>query len=83
MGKSIAQFPVYPGVRSVVVVEVERVADSCGFAVPLYEYQGERPQLIAYAEKKWPEGMEQYKAQKNRTSIDGIAGIRSAGGEGR
>lgn len=78
----ISHFPEYPGVRSVVVVDVERVADSCGYAVPLYDYKGERSQLIAYAEKKGPEGMEQYKAQKNKVSIDGFAGLRSAGGDG-
>jgi hypothetical protein len=74
----LASFPGYPGVRSVVVVAVERAADSCGYAVPLYEFKGERSQLIAYAEKKGPEGMEVYKAAKNRRSIDGLAGIRSA-----
>lgn len=79
----IAQFPEYPGVRSVVVVDVERVADSCGFAVPLYEFKGERSQLIAYAENKGPEGMEAYRAAKNRRSIDGLAGLRSAGESGR
>ena len=79
----IDRFPEYPGVRSVIVVDLERVADSCGFAVPLYEYRGERSQLIAYAEKQGPEGMEQYKSQKNRESIDGIAGLRSVGGDGR
>ena len=79
----IERFPEYPGVRSVIVVDVERVADSCGFAVPLYEYKGERSQLIAYAETKGPEGMEKYKAQKNRASIDGIAGLLSAREEGR
>ena len=82
-GRLIAEFPNFPGVRSVIVMDVERVADSCGFAVPLYEYQGERPQLIAYAEKKGPEAMEEYKARKNRASIDGLAGLRSAVGEGR
>ena len=82
-GGLIAKFPDYPGVRSIIVVEIERVADSCGYAVPLYEYKGERSQLIAYAEKKGPEGMEQYKAQKNKASIDGIAGLRSAGGDER
>jgi Pyridoxamine 5'-phosphate oxidase len=82
-GGLIAEFPEYPGVRSVVVMDVERVADSCGFAVPLYEYQGERSQLIDYANKKGPEGMEQYKAQKSRASIDGIAGLRSVRGDGR
>jgi hypothetical protein len=78
-GGLIARFPEYPGARSVVVVDVERIADSCGFAVPLYEYKGERSQLIAYAKNKGPEGMEEYKAKKNRASIDGIAGLRSAG----
>ena len=71
----IARFPEYPGARSVVVVDVERVADSCGFAVPLYEYRGERSQLVDYANKKGPEGMERYKARKNRVSIDGLVGF--------
>jgi hypothetical protein len=79
----IARFPEYPGVRSVIVVDVERISDSCGYAVPLYEYQGERSQLIAYANEKGPEGMEEYKAKKNRASIVGLAGLRSASGDGR
>ena len=72
----IARFHDYPGARSVVVVEVERVADSCGFAVPHYEYRGERSQLVDYANKKGPEGLEKYKSQKNRKSIDGLEGLR-------
>jgi hypothetical protein len=67
----------------VVVVALERIADSCGFAMPLYEYKSERSQLIDYAQKKGPEGLEPYKAQKNRASIDGIAGLRSAESDGR
>jgi hypothetical protein len=78
----IAQFPDYPGTRSVIVMTVERIADSCGFAVPLYEYKGERSQLIDYANTKGPEGLKQYRYQKNRVSIDGIAGLRSAGDDG-
>jgi hypothetical protein len=77
----ISRFPEYPGVRSVVVVDVERIAESCGYAVPLYEYQGERSQLIDYAERKGPEELVRYRAEKNRASIDGLAGLRSAGGE--
>ncbi len=75
----IAEFPEYPGIRSVVVMELERIADSCGFAVPLYEYKGERSQLIDYAEKKGPDALATYRAEKNRSSIDGIAGLRSPG----
>ena len=73
----IAHFPEYPGARSVVVMEVERIADSCGFAVPLYEYKGERSELIDYALKKGPDGMEEYKARKNTKSIDGLDGLES------
>jgi hypothetical protein len=76
----IARFPDYPGARSVVVVDVERIADSCGYAVPRYEYKGERSQLIDYAVRKGPEGLEQYRAQKNRASIDGLQGLRPTGG---
>jgi Pyridoxamine 5'-phosphate oxidase len=79
----IAGFPEYPGVRSIVLVDVERIADSCGYAVPLFEYKGERSQLIAYAKNQGPEAMEEYKARKNKASIDGIAGLRSTGEEVR
>src|SRR4051812_25026697 len=72
----IARFPGYPGARSVVVVELERIADSCGFAVPLLEYKGERSRLLDHAENKGPEGLHQYRAQKNRESLDGLAGLR-------
>ena len=53
------------------------------YAVPLYEYQRERGQLIDYAERKGPEELVRYRAEKNRASIDGLAGLRSAGGEER
>jgi hypothetical protein len=79
----LAHFPEFPGARSVIVVEVERIADSCGFAVPLYEYRGERPQLLDFAESKGPDGLDTYKARANRASIDGLAGLRSAQGPGR
>lgn len=77
----IALFPEYPGARSIIVVDVERVADACGYAVPLFEHKGERSQLIAYAEKQGPEGMEEYRSRKNRQSIDGLAGLKSFGGD--
>src|SRR5262249_23523495 len=41
-GGLVAQFPGHPGARSVVLVEVERIADSCGYGVPLYQYAGDR-----------------------------------------
>jgi hypothetical protein len=74
----IAGFPRQPGARSVVLVTVDRIADSCGFAVPLYEYRGERTTLLDWAGRKGSEGLEHYRAQKNSKSIDGLDGLRSA-----
>ena len=70
-----ARFPSHhEGVRSVIVVDVERVSDSCGYGVPEYEYVGERTQLPAWTRKKGPDGLVQYRAEKNRASIDGLPG---------
>ncbi|NRA00738.1 MAG: pyridoxamine 5'-phosphate oxidase family protein [Myxococcales bacterium] len=71
-----ANFPKYDGVRSVIVVDVHRISDSCGYGVPLYEYQGERTQMVAWAEKKGPEGLERYKAENNAESLDALPGLR-------
>jgi hypothetical protein len=73
-----AMFPDYPGVRALVIVDLQRIADSCGFAVPRYEYVGERPQLIDYAVKLGADGLRRYRSQKNRASIDDIDGLPSA-----
>jgi hypothetical protein len=78
----LARFPPQVGERSVIILEIDRIADSCGFAVPVYEYRCERTQLNDYARRKGPDGMEKYKAEKNRESIDGLEGLaRLAGAE--
>jgi hypothetical protein len=64
--------------RAVIVVEVDRVADSCGYGVPLMGYEGERPHMQAWAEKKMrvgPEAIEEYKAEKNSVSVDGLPAL--------
>jgi hypothetical protein len=70
-----ARFPEAPGVRSVIIVHVDRVSDSCGYAVPLYEYKGERDTLANWAEKKGEEGLAAYQRDKNKTSIDGLPAL--------
>lgn len=71
------QFPPLDGARAIIVVEDLRVSESCGFGVPLLKYTKERTQLPAWTHKKGLEGMKQYRAEKNRTSIDGLPGISS------
>jgi len=74
-------FPEHPGARSVVLVELERIADSCGYGVPLFEFAGERTQLPAWVRRKGEEGIARYKRQKNSQSIDGLPGLRGDGKE--
>jgi hypothetical protein len=65
--------------RCVVRVDVERIADSCGFGVPLMDYVGERPNSRRWAEgklaKAGPDAIEQYKVEKNTLSIDGLPAL--------
>jgi hypothetical protein len=65
--------------RAVIVVEVERIADSCGYGVPLMSYAGEREHAEKWAEKKLrvggETGIDDYVAEKNVTSIDGLPAL--------
>jgi len=64
------------GSRATIVVEVDRIADSCGYGVPLMQYEGERPQRLAWLESKQRHGeLEAYVAENNRVSIDGLPGL--------
>jgi len=72
-----AKFPPFTGARAVVVVTVERAADSCGFGVPMYAYQGQRKQLVEWADKKGAAAVKQYAAKNNRQSIGGLPGLRN------
>lgn len=63
------------GVRSVITVEVERVADSCGYGVPLMEFRRHRPTMDQWSARKGAEGVREYWVEKNRVSIDGLASV--------
>jgi hypothetical protein len=66
-------------VRSVIEIEVTRVADSCGFVVPRMDYVGERDQLYRYAEnrlrKEGSDAVRAYVTANNAESIDGLEGL--------
>jgi hypothetical protein len=61
--------------RSFVVVDVERVSDSCGYGVPLMTFEGHRHKLERWAKKMGADGLARYTATKNRVSIDGLPGV--------
>lgn len=66
------RFKPLPGARQIILLQIETVQTSCGFGVPLYDYDGERNTLKDWAEKKGEEGLRQYWRDKNQTSIDGL-----------
>ncbi len=68
-------FPTNPGTRAFVHIRVDRVSDSCGFSVPLYQFQSQRDTLDRWAATKTPEELKAYRAAKNRQSIDGLPAL--------
>jgi hypothetical protein len=64
------------GVRSIVVVDVQRVADSCGYGVPFMSFEGHRPTMDQWSTRKGEEGIRAYWAEKNTESIDHLEGIQ-------
>jgi hypothetical protein len=66
-----------PGVRAVIAVTAERISDSCGFAVPFMDYQGDRGLHADYFGRKSDEQFAAYCAAKehNGTSIDGLPAV--------
>ncbi len=67
-----SHFPPHPGIRAFIHLAITRVSTSCGFGVPLLEFRQRRDQLERWATSKGPDGLEAYRAEKNRKSIDGL-----------
>jgi hypothetical protein len=67
-----ARFSETRGARAVIVVDVERVSDSCGYGVPQMDFAAERHLLPEHMERKGSDGLLDYRRRKNRTSIDGL-----------
>ncbi|MBP6507418.1 MAG: pyridoxamine 5'-phosphate oxidase family protein [Opitutaceae bacterium] len=73
------KFPALVGLRTIIRIKVERVADSCGYAVPLYDFVQPRDVLDKLGEKLGPAGLADYRRRRNTASIDGLPGLRNAG----
>ncbi len=68
-------FPDLPGQRSIIVLEIDRIADSCGWSVPVYEYVEDRSTLIEWAERTPDDKMRKAQLGYNMESIDGLPGL--------
>lgn len=64
----------HPGVRAGIVIDVERIADACGFSVPYYDLIDERPVLDAHHAKS--DAKRYLRAvERNLHSIDGLPAL--------
>ena len=71
----LAQFPPYPTVRSIILLDVQRVADSCGYGVPFMDFCADRGDSKAYLRKTSDTALHNYLRTNNQASIDGLPGL--------
>ncbi|SOD75146.1 pyridoxamine 5'-phosphate oxidase [Jatrophihabitans sp. GAS493] len=65
------------GVRSIIVIDADRISDSCGYSVPKMEYVADRDILDLHQLKKPAEFYEDvYAVERNATSIDGLPALQ-------
>ncbi len=63
------------GQRSIIVVDLDRISDSCGYSVPLMDFRGDRDVLDRDQERRDDGYFPRYWQQKNSVSIDGLPGM--------
>lgn len=65
-------FTLYLGARQIIVADITTVQTACGYAVPLFGYQGQRETLLKWADAKGEDGLASYQSQKNAQSLDAL-----------
>ncbi|MBD3649586.1 MAG: pyridoxamine 5'-phosphate oxidase family protein [Pseudomonadales bacterium] len=75
----IGEFPDMRGTRSIIKLNVTRIADSCGWGVPRYEYQGDRDTYFKFADSLSDDEMAQARKEGNAHSIDGLPALSRFG----
>ena len=70
-----ALFPDFPKARAVITADITRIADSCGWGVPFYEFRGERDQLVRVNAHRTDEDWRERRYASNAHSIDGLPGL--------
>jgi hypothetical protein len=65
--------------RSIIEIDVHRIASSCGYGVPLMGFEGIREHTDLWVDKRLkqhgPDGVVRYMEEKNLESLDGLPGL--------
>ncbi len=70
-----SKFTKFKSTRAIIVVGIKRVADSCGFGIPVYHFHQQRDTLINWAENKGEKGIIAYQMEHNKQSLDNLMGL--------
>jgi hypothetical protein len=65
-------FPTLPGERQIILLDIDSIMETCGFAVPLFDFKADRTLLPEFACNMGDERMDEYRHKRNETSIDGL-----------
>ncbi|MGF1598939.1 MAG: pyridoxamine 5'-phosphate oxidase family protein [Acidimicrobiales bacterium] len=71
----IAHFDDEPGARAIIELDIARIQTSCGYSVPLMEYQRERPTLRQWSARRSEAELATYRREHNTQSIDGLPAL--------
>jgi hypothetical protein len=61
--------------RAIIVVAIDRIADSCGYAVPVMELTAERDLLTRWSQRRSAADLAEYRVKHNTLSIDGLPAL--------
>lgn len=65
-------FDVSDGARQLYDLKIDMVQASCGYAVPFFDFAGDRDTLHKWTEDRGKEGVKAYWAERNQKTIDGL-----------
>jgi hypothetical protein len=63
------------GQRSIIVADLHRISDSCGYSLPLMDFREDRDILDKSQERRDEDYFQEYQRKHNTVSIDGLPGV--------
>jgi len=67
----VSLFDYNVGLRQMFVLDLELALTSCGYGVPLFEYQSDRKGMLRWEDAKGEDGIKEYWENTNKLSLDG------------
>lgn len=75
--KLLERFPELPARRAIIRLHVQRIADSCGWTVPLYAFEGVRDYYANFAANLTDTRLREAQIGTNMRSIDALPGLEA------